>query len=232
MNWRRVAFWLGLFALADVLLLLSPVPLPDELLTRVLPRAVVPLLALVAAGYGIKVLATARGGMPERTRTVTEDDGTGTARLVGGDIDEAFDALAATEETRWSAENAERVLRSELRRSAIMALSDRGHTREEAERLLDAGAWTDDRRAAAFLGDRHLSLRTRVRDWASGEPTRRQAEAAVEALARLTEPPGDGGRVAERPDRAPAGELFGGPLDTGGVGNAERTTDLEPEVEA
>lgn len=62
MNWRRVAFWLGVFALLDVLLLMAPVPFPD--LTRVVPPAVVPLLALVAAGYGVKVLATAAGEPP------------------------------------------------------------------------------------------------------------------------------------------------------------------------
>lgn len=233
MNWRRVAFWLGLFALADVLLLLSPVALPDEFLTRVLPQAAVPLLALVAAGYGIKVLATARGDLPPRTTPVTAEATAAADGLVGADIDAAFEALSGVDEgTPWSSENAERVLRSELRRSAVVALEGRGHDREAAERLLDAGDWTDDERAAAFLGDEHLPLRTRVRDWATGEPTRRQAEAAVEALAHLTDPAADAGRTAERPGHAPAGEVFGGTLDAGGTASTERTAELEPEVDA
>jgi hypothetical protein len=230
MNWRRVAFWLGLFALLDVLLLLAPVPFPD--LTQLVPPAVVPLLALVAAGYGVKVLATAAGEPPARTRPVTarEDDADGTR--VGADIDGAFDALDADDETAWSTMNAQRVLRSELRRAAVTALEARGHTRDEAERLVDTGAWTEDRRAASFLGDVHLPLRTRVRDWASGEGERRRAEAAVEQLAAMTDSPDLTDRLPERRDRQPAGELLGDMLEGGDAAAAERTAELEPEVEA
>jgi len=221
---RPGAFVVGLLALAAVAVLLSPVAVPGALL--VLPDAVVPVLALVAAGYGVKVVATARGSRPERAAPPADDEAAD-APLVGADIDAAFDALAADEDGQWSADNAERVLRSELRRTAAMALERRGHPPEEAERLLDAGAWTDDRRAAAFLGDVHLPLRTRVRDWASGEPTRRRAEAAVEALAELTDPDDAG----EGPDREPAAAVLGA-VDAGGVATVERAAELEPEVEA
>lgn len=151
---------------------------------------------------------------------------------VGGDIDGAFDALGAEEATAWSTMNAQRVLRTELRRSAVTALEARGHPREEAERLVDTGEWTDDRRAASFLGDETLPLRTRVRDWASGEGARRRAEAAVEELAALTDSPDLGDRLPERQDRRAAGELLGDMLEGGDAATSERTAELEPEVEA
>lgn len=207
MNWRRVAVWLGLFALADVLLLLSPLPVPDELLSSAAPRAAVPLLALVAAGYGVKVIATAAGEPSDRTRPVTSREETMEVDRVGGDIDAAFDALAADEKTTWSRMNARRVLRAELRRGTVEALTARGHDRETAEATVDAGEWTDDPRAAAFLGTGGLPLWMRVRDWASGEADRRQAEAAAEALADLTVLASDAGR-------------------------AERVAELEPGVDA
>jgi hypothetical protein len=230
MNWRRVAFWLGVFALVDVLLLLSPVPVPAAL--QVVPAAVVPLLALVAAGYGVKLLATAAGEPPNRTPPVTARDDDAAVARVGGDIDGAFDALDADGSTAWSTMNARRVLRTELRRSAVTALEARGHTREEAERLVDAGAWTDDRRAAAFLGKTHLPLRIRIRDWASGDGARRQAEAAVEELAAMTASPDASDRLPERRDHRPAGDLLGDMLEGGDAATVERTAELEPEVDA
>jgi hypothetical protein len=232
MNWRRVAVWLGVFALADVLLLLSPLPVPEDLLARVVPRAAVPLLALVAAGYGVKVIATAADEPSDRTSPVTAREDEGDVDRVGGDIDAAFDALAADNRTDWSRMNAKRVLRAELRRGTVEALTARGHDRETAEAMVDAGEWTDGRRAAAFLGEESLPLWMRVRDWASGEATRRQAEAAAEALADLTALASDAGTVRERPDRAPAGDLFGDALDDGAAGRTERVAELEPEVDA
>ena len=236
-DWRRVAFWFGLLALAGALLLVAPLGLSGALPPGLLPRAVVPLLALVVAGYGVKVLATAGGEVPARTRPVETRDSDADVDRVGGDIDEAFDALGGEETTSWTAMNAERVLRAELRRSAVAALTARGHAREEAERLLDAGAWTDDRRAAAFLGDEHLPLSLRVRDWASGEGARRRAEAAARELARLVEPASedageDGPTASAGPTRRPAGEVFGDGLDAGTPARSERTAELEPEVEA
>lgn len=232
MDRHRVAAWLGLAALAGALLLLSPVPVPEDLLARYVPRAVVPLLALVAAGYGVTVIATGAGEPTGRTRPVTISEGTADVDLVGGDIDEAFDALAADNQTTWSRLNAERVLQAELRRAAVGALTARGEDRETAEATIDAGGWTDDPRAAAFLGTADLPLWMRVRDWASGEATRRRAEAAAEALADLTDLASDAGAVPERPDRAPAGDLFGDALDGGGTGRTERVAEPEWEVDA
>lgn len=231
MNWRRIAFWFGVLALVDAVLLVSPLGIPGDALVDVVPRAVVPLLALVAAGYGVKVLATATGDVPVRERPVTERDESADVVRVGSDIDDAFDALGAEDRTSWTKMNATRMLSSELRRSTTTALEARGHPREEAERLVDSGAWTDDPRAAAFLGDEHLPLWMRVRDWASGAGKRRQAEATVDELLRLTEPPDDDGPVPGRRDRQPAAAVFGDALGVGEATRTERTTALEAEVE-
>lgn len=238
MNWRRIAFWFGVVALVDAVLLVAPLGVPGLGLVDVVPRAVVPLLALVAAGYGVKVLSSATGDVPVRDRPATGGDESMDVARVGSDLDAAFDRLGpdakashTAGEQRWLTLKAARLLRTELRRSAITALESRGHPREEAERLVDSGAWTDDLRAAAFLGDVHLPLWMRVRDWASGEGKRRRAEAAVDELLRLTEIPDDGGPAPGRRDRQPAAAVFGDALGAGESARIERTADIEAEVE-
>jgi hypothetical protein len=235
MNWRRVAFWFGVIALLDAVLLVLPVNLPGAGLVEVVPRAVVPLLALVGAGYGVKVLAAATGDVPVRERPVTEREESADVDRVGEEIDDAFDALRSDDATAWSQLNAARVLRAELRRSTTTALESRGHPPEAARRLVESGEWTDDRRAGAFLGEVHMPLWMRVRDWASGEGTRRQAGAAVEELHRLTESGGSGGAGGPRPDRRdrrPAGEVLGDALGSGGATRTERTAEIGTEVDA
>lgn len=238
MNWRRIAFWFGVLALVDAVLLVAPLGVPGEAMVDLVPRAIVPLLALVAAGYGVKVLSTATGDVPVREQPATEADESMDVARVGSDIDAAFDRLGPDDtssssggESRWLTLKSARMLRSELRRSAITALETRGHSREEAERLVDSGAWTDDHRAAAFLGDEHVPLWMRVRDWASGEGKRRRAEAAVDELLRLTEAPEDDGPVPRRRDRQPADAVFGDARWAGESARTERTADLEAEVE-
>lgn len=232
MNWRRIAFWFGVLALVDAVLLVLPLGVPGGALAGLVPYAVVPLLALIAAGYGIKVLAASTGDVPMRERPTTVQDEAMDVDRVGSDIDEAFDALTADDATTWSTLNAGRMLRSELRRGTITALEARGHPREEAERLVDSGVWTDDRRAAAFLGDKHLPLRVRVRDWASGDAERRKADAATEELLRLTETPDDSGSMPRRHNRRPANTMLGDPTGTGERAQTERAAELEPEVDA
>lgn len=82
-----------------------------------------------------------------------------------------------------------RTARGRVRETAISVVADAERIDPEtaAERVA-AGSWTDDPRAAAFLGGRHLApLRTRIRDWASGERFERwatRAVAEVEAIER------------------------------------------------
>lgn len=61
---------------------------------------------------------------------------------------------------------------------------------ERAREHVEAGTWTDDVRAAAFVGGDEAPerpLQTRVADWASGRPFARQVEATVDELAALME---------------------------------------------
>lgn len=69
---------------------------------------------------------------------------------------------------------------------AVIAAAENCEPSEAAQRI-DGGTWTDDSRAAAFLGGaRYAPLRVRIRDWASGDGYERwatHAVAEIEALA-------------------------------------------------
>jgi len=231
LDWRRIVLWFGLFALVDAAVLVSPLSFPDAVLTQVVPQAIVPLLALVAAAYGLKVLAST-GGTPTNREGPVETESNPDVDWIGGHIDEAFEALDADDNSKWDRENAARTVRSELRRVTMTALEAKGHSPAEAERLIDSGAWTDDRRAAAFLGDEHLPLRMRVRDWASGQGVRRHADAAVDELAAIaTSPEPSSDVVPECVDRQPAGEFFGDDLGGERSKTEQRATLAQPEVD-
>lgn len=196
-SWRRVVVWFGVVALVDAALVALPLPVVPDAVDGLVPPVVVPALALVAAGLaGRTLLRARREEAPARVRPPQLRDEEAGVERVGADVDDAFDALGADgTDDEWSHANAARTVRSELRRAVREALVANGHAREEAHRLIEAGTWTDDERAAAFLGDRPLPLWMRVRDWASGAGERRRAAAAAEELLVL---------VRDEPDREPA----------------------------
>ena len=74
--------------------------------------------------------------------------------------------------------------RRHVRRGAIEMFRSEGDTKVEATERLEDGSWTDDPRAAAFLGASNASipLRTRISDWARGETFDRRAERAISEL--------------------------------------------------
>ncbi|MFC4451682.1 DUF7269 family protein [Halorussus aquaticus] len=112
-----------------------------------------------------------RGRVPERAyydehRTTGET----VDSVLGANPDETDDLYARR-----------RNVRTRIRETAISVVADAERIDSEtaAERI-SAGSWTDDPRAAAFLGGRRLApLRTRIRDWASGERFERWATRAV-----------------------------------------------------
>lgn len=187
LDWRQVVAWFGAFALvAAAVLALPVVAIPAGLVGTVLPTVLVPVLALSAAAVGAWTLLA--GDDPERPRPRPRRRDARGAATVGADVDEAFERLAASSdanarERRTAAFRLQRQLRSVV----WTALEERGHSPGEVERLVDGGDWTDDVRAGAFLGSRQVPLRTRVRDWASGQRRRRQAEAATEEVAELAD---------------------------------------------
>ena len=103
-------------------------------------------------------------------------------RTTGTEVDRVLDGDETDANARKRAN--ERMLRT-----AVSVVADADNcSRQTARTRLDAGTWTGDPRAAAFFaGDRtRVPLRTRVRDWASGESYERWARhavAEVEALA-------------------------------------------------
>jgi hypothetical protein len=102
-------------------------------------------------------------------------------RTTGHEIDSVFDA--DPDDTRELGSR-RRKAESRIRRTAITVVAEveRIDDEEAAERIA-AGTWTDDPRAAAFLGGRRLApLRVRIRDWASGERFERWATHAVDEI--------------------------------------------------
>lgn len=107
--------------------------------------------------------------------------------VVGRDVDEQLSRLAdpRDEIKGWQHVDVERAVRS----VAVDVLRrDAGYEVDDLSAALEAGTWTDDPRAAAYLGDDvELPIRLRVIDWASGDPYRRRVDAAVAELAAIAD---------------------------------------------
>lgn len=104
---------------------------------------------------------------------------------------------------------ARRSTRNRAQRLAIETLASvEGRPQAEAAQRVHDGAWTDDPRAAAFVGyGQSLPLRTRFVDWLTGARYRRGLEATLAELERLEASSTDGAaasgsRAGERSDRA------------------------------
>jgi hypothetical protein len=99
-------------------------------------------------------------------------------RTTGSQIDSVFELEPGESSNRPARE---RTARQRIRRIAISVVAADENVSEAAaaERIAD-GTWTDDPRAAALVGGHHLApLRTRIRDWASGERFERWATHAL-----------------------------------------------------
>jgi len=120
---------------------------------------------------------------PEGTRAAPID-------MVGDDIDELlaridgrvdpYDGLEAS----YAAEIRDRL--REAARQVLVETTDMSI--EAAAREVRTGSWTDDRRAAAFLGGPDAPdppIELQLRDWASGEGFDRKVEAAMAEIRRL-----------------------------------------------
>jgi hypothetical protein len=106
-------------------------------------------------------------------------------RVAGESVDEALSRLAAPKRREsWSINDDRWEVRSRVRGVAETVLVEHdGLDPETASVRLDEGTWTDDPRAAAFLGDATPPPAVRVVDWLSGRPFERRARAAVAELA-------------------------------------------------
>lgn len=118
------------------------------------------------------------------------DDGT---RVVGHEFDEALRTARRRGTTDGggrarSADGSVERVRSQVRTAAIAAVAADGD-REAAVDAVDAGTWTDDPVAAAFVGDDDYPLGERLRAWLDPEAALdRRVDRAVGAVRdRLTE---------------------------------------------
>jgi hypothetical protein len=189
---RRLLLAVGASALAVavVVALVPAVPVPSSVASAFGYR----WLALMTAVAGIVVaigrvtsFGQTEGGpgaagdwTPARPpeRAVVDD-----RRTAGADVDDALERLAergvADREQvsqRWQ-------VRKRVREAAEAVLRAEGYDERATDEALARGTWTDDPRAAAFLGEGvRPSIATRVRDWASGDAFGRRARAAVDAV--------------------------------------------------
>lgn len=106
--------------------------------------------------------------------------------VVGGELEETLEALADPSETvsGWQRVKVKRAVES----LAVDVLRrESAYDYDDIEAVLEEGPWTDDPRAAAFLGAESLPIRTQIIDWASGEPYQRKVEATVSELADIAD---------------------------------------------
>jgi hypothetical protein len=103
-------------------------------------------------------------------------------RLVGDAMDQVLDALGDPEAPVKGWRRAD--VRTRVRSLAVDVLREAGT--DDPETALATGEWTDDPRAAAYLGeDVPLPVRMRVVDWAGGDPYRRRVAATVTELSAV-----------------------------------------------
>lgn len=110
--------------------------------------------------------------------------------VVGSDVDELLESIDGRVdpynglEASYAAD-----IRRELRETAERAIVDStGVSEPVAAAAIEDGSWTDDQRAASFLGGDGVSeppLGVQLRDWASGEAFDRKVGATIDAIQRV-----------------------------------------------
>ena len=150
--------------------------------------------ATVGTGVlGLGLLAYAlhrrRSGDEDRDDPLLADHETADRDAPGERVDAALDRVAADSSGRASTD-ARAVVRERVRLTAERAYAQgAGADDVDATEAVAAGEWTDDRVAAAFLGDERaprLPLRERLRGWLHpGRAFERRARRAADAAHRL-----------------------------------------------
>jgi hypothetical protein len=165
---------------------------------------VVVLLGLTAGGLGAYWAWQSAGEDDDATHTGTVvaipdyDAGTrDSVDTVADGIDGVLDDLASSSTALSDAQF--RSTRSRVRRRfrdtvVDVLVASYGYERSEAVHQVDHGLWTDDVRAAHFLGNDTVAkppLRIRITDWIRGEPFAAKVRASVDRLAALADVTGD-----------------------------------------
>jgi len=186
---RTVAVLVGLVSLGAAVALLAA---PGEVANAGVGDAVegTPVDTVAKLGlalvFGVLGLVSGLSRAEAGARSLPTPEMVGAQRsMAGSEIDSQLALVAEDETSRQARARVRRGVRS----VAVETLVDvDGVDEAEAERRLDAGTWTADPRARAFLGDEGVErppLSVRVTDWLSADPTfTRRATATVEELER------------------------------------------------
>jgi len=145
----------------------------------------VTLLGLLALVQGVRLVAARRHADLDAAET-GDPEITASMPVPGASFD---DLLADSNGRNSTARRNREQIRSRLRETAIEVVAwTEGCSRETAADRLEAGTWTDDPLAAAFLGDvavTELSWLDSVRYTLSAEPRfQRRARRTADAIAR------------------------------------------------
>jgi hypothetical protein len=155
---------------------------------------IVVLVTLAGGGYGLFHLY--RTGAAESTRNPLvaldpERAHYGGHSVSGEDIDESVEAvggeLPESDAKDWWTYREKNDVRSALETVSVRVLaSEHDVTSDAARDLVESGEWTQNPRAAAFLGSDapDLPLKLQFLDWLSGEAYQRRVEATVDEIAR------------------------------------------------
>lgn len=187
---RPLAALLGVVALAaGIGVLLAPGELADSGIGEAVAGTPVDAVAKygLALAFGLLALFTGLSRTETGRRSLPTPETVGaTRRTAGAVVDET---LARVVEDGEGGKRARAEVRREVRAVAVETLAETdGVSAAAAERLIEAGEWTDDPRAAAFLGGADVPrppLGLRLRDWLSADPSYAiRARAAVDAIDR------------------------------------------------
>lgn len=194
MNVRRLLSALGLAALGlGLVAIVWPGTIGLDLDTAVV--TLVGLLALVEALRSVQ--SRRRADLDEAT--TPDPELSAAVRAPGEDLESAVGEFLGDRRTYYRGTRA----REGLRAAAIAVLTEyEGDTESEAKTGIDAGSWTDDPYAAAFLGGEDAqgpSRRARLRDLARWESARdRRIRRTADAIAAIAGVPTKGGSEGER----------------------------------
>ncbi|WP_276271486.1 DUF7269 family protein [Haloarcula litorea] len=195
LGWRLAAT-VGLLALAgSVAVALVPglVAVPGDQSAAAMLRGALPVVAAAVALLGLSAAlgtdghaaADARVTFPDEPEAVDGED----RELVGGELDERLAAIGGRVD-RYDPLEAGYAgdVRDRLRETAERTLAESaGYDADGAAEAVEHGTWTDDPRAAAFLGGGSVPdppLRVQLRDWASGEAFDRRVAATLAEIRR------------------------------------------------
>lgn len=150
---------------------------------------------LVAGAYGLKRLyETGNAGTEPESLTARPPERAHypASSVSGENVDESVEAVGAalpeaSAKDWWSYRERNDVTTTLRTLATDVLASEHDVSRADAAEMLAVGSWTDDDRAAAFLGGDEaavLPLRVQFVDWLSGRAYERRAEATVDAVAR------------------------------------------------